>query len=377
MKVAFVNCWTMKGGVLNVLNDLLVKALRRHWKDVEITLFTLISDFDTLEVPIPWTEEIYTIKVIQTLPNWINKIFLACKNRRIPLLSSIFDYRNLMVFYPQLMKRLSKKLSKRKPDEIQISSFAIAKNITPIEWVPTHLYLHSPMQYIWSHYEEYNKKITWWKNKLFNFLVPRLRKRDKQYTTFTTVTCNSGYTKQLAEELYGIKDAQVKYPKVADKYRFSWISHNVLPYCVYVGRLVNFVRETGLIIKLFNELKLPLVVIWAWPDEIQLKALAWDTIIFTWWNPSWMEEIVRDAKWLINLTKESFWIGTAEALLMWVPVFWFSEWATSELVDEESWILSDSKDLENLIPLLKKFLSTEWDRKTISEHIREKLEKYK
>jgi hypothetical protein len=38
-----------------------------------------------------------------------------------------------MVFYPTLMRILSRKVKKRKPDEIQISSFAIAKNITPIE----------------------------------------------------------------------------------------------------------------------------------------------------------------------------------------------------------------------------------------------------
>ena len=70
------------------------------------------------------------------------------------MLSSIFDYRNLIVFYPLFMKILSRKIKKRKPDEVQISSFAIAKNIDPIE-VPTSLYLHSPMQYIRSHYEEY------------------------------------------------------------------------------------------------------------------------------------------------------------------------------------------------------------------------------
>ena len=64
-----------------------------------------------------------------------------------------------MVFYPELMKLLSRKIKKRGPDEIQISSFAIAKNVTPIAGVPMHLYLHSPMQYIWSHYEEYNKKL--------------------------------------------------------------------------------------------------------------------------------------------------------------------------------------------------------------------------
>ncbi|MBQ7616511.1 hypothetical protein IJS64_00540 [bacterium] len=73
------------------------------------------------------------MKIIQTLPKWINRIFLYCTKRKIKVLSSIFDYRNLMVFYPELMKLLSKKIKKWNPDEIQISSFAIAKNITPIE----------------------------------------------------------------------------------------------------------------------------------------------------------------------------------------------------------------------------------------------------
>ena len=43
----------MSGGVLNVLNDLLIASLRRHGGDSEIQLFTLISNFDVLEVPIP------------------------------------------------------------------------------------------------------------------------------------------------------------------------------------------------------------------------------------------------------------------------------------------------------------------------------------
>jgi glycosyltransferase involved in cell wall biosynthesis len=47
-----------------------------------------------------------------------------------------------------------------------------------------------------------------------------------------------------------------------------------MPYFVYVGRLVNFVRETGTIINLFNRLKLPLIVIGSGPDENELKALA-------------------------------------------------------------------------------------------------------
>jgi glycosyltransferase involved in cell wall biosynthesis len=76
---------------------------------------------------------------------------------------------------------------------------------------------------------------------------------------------------------------------------------------------------------------------------------------------------------MINLTKESFGMGTAEALLMGVPVIWYADGATPELVDEESGILLEKKSVKNLISALETFQTTHWDRKTISENIRAKL----
>jgi hypothetical protein len=62
---------------------------------------------------------------------------------------------------------------------------------------------------------------------------------------------------------------------------------------------------------------------------------------------------------------------------MWVPVLWFAEWATSELVWEESWMLAKNKDIEYLESIMKEFFEKKWDRKVISETIRGKLEKYR
>jgi len=105
---------------------------------------------------------------------------------------------------------------------------------------------------------------------LFNFIVPRLRKWDLKFHHFDSVVCNSHYTQELAEELYGLKST-VSYPKIADQYWFAGISPKPMPYFVYVGRLVNFVRETGLIIQLFNRLKLPLVVIGSGPSRGRVR----------------------------------------------------------------------------------------------------------
>lgn len=185
--------------------------------------------------------------------------------------------------------------------------------------------------------------------------------------------CNSHYTQERAKKLYDI--GKVAYPKIADQYRYAGVSLKPMDYFVYVGRLVNFVRETWIIIKLFNELKLPLIIIGSGPDEEELKASAGNTIIFTGWNPEGMTEIIRDARGLVNLTKESFWIGTVEALLMGVPVFGFSEGATSELVDEASGILGQKQSMKHLKEEMHTFLKRKRDRKLIDENIRKKLTK--
>ena len=337
-----------------------------------------------LHIPIPWTEKMKTIQVVQALPKWINQIFIFCSKRKIPILSLLFDYRNLIVFYPQIMKILSRKVKKFQPERVVISSFAIGKNITPLlkgggseatggSKVVTKLYLHSPMQYIHSHREEYLAKFKGRKKKLFKFLIPRLQKWDKKFTTFDEVQFNSKYTQQLAKEIYGL-EGKVVYPKINDTFYYAGINLQPQEYFVCVGRLVTFVRECDLIIKTFNQLKLPLLMIGSGPDEQYLKSIAGDTVIFLWrLSPEETQKIVKNAKALINLTKESFGIGTVEALLMGVPVIGYGEGATPELVDSDSWILISKKTQKKLISAIEEFQTRTRDRKQISEAIREKL----
>ena len=375
-KIALVNCRTMPWGVHKVLLDLISAQLKKHQGNVKIELFTLISEYPELKIQIPWSEAQATIAITQALPLRLSKLFLYTKSHKIPILSSLLDYRNLMPLYPLLMKLLSLKIKKWKPDHILISSFAIAKNITPIPWVPTSLYLHSPMQYIWSHYEEYLNKFSGLKKQIFKFTASYLRKRDLKYTHFDKVICNSQYTQKLAEDIYHIKSSVI-YPKIKDEYYFAGISPAPKPYFVCVGRLVNFVRECELIIQTFNALKLPLLMIGDGPDAQHLKSIAGGSIIFTWWlDHTDLIDTVKHSAWLINLTKESFGIGTAESLLMGVPVLWYAEGATAELLDEHSGILIQEKSVSALSEALIKFQSKKRDRKLISESFRSKLSNF-
>ena len=67
---------------------------------------------------------------------------------------------------------------------------------------------------------------------------------------------------------------------------------------------------------------------------------------------------------------------TAEALLLWVPVIWFAEWWSKELVDENSGILIDKKGISMLKDAIQTFENKEWNRRQISDNIREKLQEY-
>lgn len=136
-------------------------------------------------------------------------------------------------------------------------------------------------------------------------------------------------------------------------------------------------RECEVIIKLFNELKLPLLMIGSGPDEEKLKNIAGETIIFTGRMQDGLAETIKDSLGLINLTKESFGIGTAEALLMGVPVLGFEEGASAELIDQDSGILVPDKSLPTLKKAMHEFMSRARDRKKISENIRYKLKNNK
>ena len=364
MKKAFVNCRIMPGWVLNVFQDMIEKE-----EYSEAKVFTLFSDRSEISA---WNKK---LQVVTALPKRLNKIFLYFSKHKIKILSSLFDYRNLMMFYPFFMKVLSKKIRKYNPEKIVISSFAIAKNIS-VPNIKKKLYLHSPMQYIWSHYDEYTHKLSWFKLALFKAITPRLRKRDKKFTKFDEVEFNSQYTAKLAKELYWIT-WKVVYPKIDPAFQTANLVLQPNNYYIYVWRTVKFVKEVDKIIELFNETKQPLLIMWSGPDELYLKSIAWDNIIFIWRieNPEEKMKIISESKWLINITKESFWICTMEALLCWVPVFWFNDWASVELVDSKSWILVPDKRHETLVSNFKKFSEKEWNRDQIQKRARELVKK--
>lgn len=302
---------------------------------------------------------------------------------------TLLDYRNLMFWFPVLCGVLRRKIVRYGAEEVVISSFAAAKNIKrpvssgiqsynasidkssiayPKRPVSsrrkTHLYLHSPMQYIWENYIENYSKLRF-PIKQFYWLATRyLRPRDRAPRSYDHIEANSAYTARVAAELYGRDpmDIHVRFPRMHPAFFSATIATSPKDYFVFVGRVQRYVREIDKIIALFNASGEKLLIIGDGPDMDYAKSIAGPTITFLGQINDVHEklEIMRHARGCINLAKESFGLVTAESLCLGVPVFGYAAGATPELVrDGIDGVLVETKDATGLAEGWRRFLTME------------------
>lgn len=301
----------------------------------------------------------FDIEVKTTLPRWIFGVFKWFEKKQIPFLSKIFDYRNLMFFYPILIRWARLDIKKYNPDRVVISSFAVVKNILATRYrqdnnINTILYLHSPYMFLWNHFEKNRDKLNNFIWFFYNFAKKLQTNRDLKTIYTNEIKYNSFYTKSLIDKIYYGKvvvndnkydDNFIRYPKANQEYidlnldsgeiySNEW---NNSDYYIYIWRIVRFSKELENIVKLFDHNGRKLYIIWSWPDEEYLKSISWENI--NWlgyiWDVSEKIKYMRWARWCINLTLESFWLVNIESLLCGIPIFGLDKWWTREIVDDQ------------------------------------------
>ncbi len=374
-----VHCWIKGGGALNVVEALIRKKIH-SWQSV-LAIFTLYSDRKFLDVSIVDQTSLH-IPIITALPWCINRFFARVDIKKPRGLTYFFDYRNLMPFFPYLMRVLSAKLKKKLKQHsgnVLISSYAVAKNIDVPEWIYKEIYFHQPMHYIWPLYEEYVGYMKGRKKLLYKKITPKLRRWDSKLRHYDTIYANSENTKQQIQDIYfpdQKTNIEVIHPPIEKRFFHERIVMVPDDYFFYINRLTKMFKHLDKIINLCNIYKIPLIIAWDGPDKHELMKIAWPTITFVGWVSDINTKInlMKKSKWVLSIAHESFGIVTAEALLLGVPVLGYQWGATPELVDETSGILSPSIDEEVLSQSFQKFISKEFDRQEIQNRARLVLE---
>jgi glycosyltransferase involved in cell wall biosynthesis len=235
--------------------------------------------------------------------------------------------------YLPLLPLAIEQLDLRGYDVILSSSHAVAKGVLV---GPNQLhvcYCHAPMRYAWDMTFDYlqnstaGQGIQGW---LTRYLLHRLRQWDVlSANRVDYFIANSHHTARRIWRCYR-RPAEVIYPPVAtDRFRFQAQKQD---FYVTVSRLVSY-KKISLIVKAFNQLGKPLVVIGGGPELKQIQQLARPNVqILGWQSDAVVEQYVAQAKAFVYAAFEDFGIAPVEAQACGTPVIAYGLGGTLETV---------------------------------------------
>jgi glycosyltransferase involved in cell wall biosynthesis len=224
-------------------------------------------------------------------------------------------------------------LDLRQYDIILSSSHAVAKGIitTPDQ---LHIcYCHSPMRYAWDLTFDYLRQskvgsgLPGWVTR---YLLHRLRQWDVlSANRVDYFIANSQHTARRIWRCYR-REATVIYPPVnITEFPFSEQKED---FYLTVSRLVSY-KQVSLIVKAFNELKLPLVVIGTGDEMKKIREMANSNIQILGWQPdNVVKKYMASAKAFVYAACEDFGIALVEAQACGTPVIAYGAGGALETV---------------------------------------------
>ena len=331
-KVAIVTDWltNMGGGELVVLEA--------HKLFPDAPIYT--SVYDAAAMPAFKDCDVRTTYLQQRLPK-----FLRYKHTLWPVLRP-FAFRSLDLSEFDIILSITsaeaKQVKKTRPGQVHIS------------------YVHTPIRYYWSHYEEFKQEFTfgpftWLIRPFIPLLVRWMRKIDLESIPGIDVFIANSTVTQARIKQYYDRPSTVIHPPV-DIDRFTPPPKTEREGYVLWGRHVPY-KRFDLAIEACNALLRPLTVIGSGPDTDRLKALAGPTINFV--GRVSDDELVRlaqTAKGFLFPNEEDFGISAVEALAAGTPVIGYAKGGVLDIVqDGESGVLFTEQTVASLVAAIERF----------------------
>lgn len=330
-RIAIVTDWltNMGGGELVVLEA--------HKMFPDAPIYTSVYDADKMTAFADC--DVRTTSLQHRLPK-----FLRYKHALWPVLRP-FAFRRLDLSDFDIILSITsaeaKQVKKTRPEQVHIS------------------YVHTPIRYYWSHYEEFKNEftfgpLTWMIRPFIPLLVRWMRKIDLESIPGVDVFIANSTVTQARIRQYYHRSSTVIHPPV-DIDRFTPPPQTEREGYILWGRHVPY-KRFDLAIEACNNLLRPLTVIGSGPDTDRLKALAGPLIEFT--GRVSDDELVRraqHARAFLFPNEEDFGISAVEALAAGTPVIGYGKGGVLDIVqDGETGVLFEHQTAEDLMAAIER-----------------------
>ena len=229
----------------------------------------------------------------------------------------------------------------REYDLIISSSHAVAKGVITSPDQLHISYIHSPMRYAWDQMNVYLKNSSYTKlgmNILLRIILHNLRKWDYLSSVrIDKLVSNSNFTAKRIKKYWG-RNSSVIHPPVNTK-KFS-PRKSRSDFYLSVSRLVPN-KRIDLLVKAFNQLDLPLIIVGNGPEKIKLKKMAKNNISFlNYQDDLSIKNLMESCRAFVYSGTEDFGIAPVEAMAAGAPIIAFKK---AGILDTVKCINSETK----------------------------------
>ena len=318
-KIAIIHDWFLKrsfGGaekVTLILNNL----LKERYSTPDI--YSLTSNIESLKIKSFQENKIQT-SIIQSFP---------------------FGKTNVQSYLPFLPYAIEQ-FDLRKYDLIISSSHALAKGVITSPDQLHISYVHTPMRYAWDQMHTYLKKSRLSK---FGFELPirlmlyKLREWDFYSSQrIDYIIANSNFTAKRIKKYWRLESDVIHPPVDIKRFKYKETRGD---YYLSVNRLVPN-KRIDLLIKAFNKLNLPLIIIGDGPERLKLQKMSNSNIKFLRKiSDKEVENYMSRCKAFVYAGIEDFGIAPVEAMASGAPVIAYGK---GGILDTVNCLNQQSKD---------------------------------